>query len=487
MVLEPHQMGGCRVMNVRDYSQDQGLLFPPHLRDLLPDDHQAVIINDIVESLDLNCLYQKVSSEGNPCYHPKMMLKVLIYAYANGIFSSRKIQAALQESVAFIYLAAWQKPDFRTISDFRKNNLAEFRELFGQVVDICKHLGMISLGHIAIDGSKFKANASDKRTYDQGRVQRAISKLVERAEQVDLSEDEVFGAANDGNQIPEQIRGQKSRLEKLRQIKKQLDKSGQKKINATDPDSVFMKTADGIKGAYNGQIAVDESHQVIVAGRVTNEPSDTEQLVPMVEAAQNNIGAIDKLSADSGYSSGENLKAMADRSIDAHIPDANYQGRQRGKQEAPGKGFFPRSRFKRDELHDCFICPAGEKLFFLRLQKVKNKKPVRLYRCRAFKHCALRDECTKSANGRTIAVNAYDDQFRAMRTKLNAPLGKRIYAKRKAIVEPVFGHIKTVLGFCRFHLRGLEKVCGEFVLVCIAHNVRKIINALKAPCCSNAH
>jgi transposase len=291
-------------MNVKEYDQDQGLLFPPHLRDCLADDHPAMIINDVVETLNLSGFYHKISSEGHPAYHPKMMLKILIYAYANGIFSSRKIQAALHESMAFIYLAAWQKPDFRTISDFRQNNLAEFQELFNQVVDICRRLGMISLGHIAIDGSKFKANAADSRTYDQKRVQKAIQELLQQAEQLDQQEDELHGPNNPGVSVPETIRKQKDRLKKLPQIQKQLDQSDREKTNATDPKAVFMKNGDRFRTSYNGQIAVDEN-QIIVAADVTNDPIDLRQLLPMAEQAERRIGPLDKLSADSGYSQGE--------------------------------------------------------------------------------------------------------------------------------------------------------------------------------------
>lgn len=466
-------------MNVKNYDQNQSLLFPPHLRDFLPDDHQAVIINDVVETMDLSCLYCKLSTEGNQAYHPKMMFKILTYAYANGIFSSRKIQKALHESIAFIFLAAWQKPDFRTISDFRKNNLTEFTMLFHQLVDMCARLGMISVGHLCIDGSKFKANASDKKTYDKKRVNDAIDKLLNEANKIDSNEDQIYGANNTGDQIPDKIRRQEDRLKKLNQIKEQLGQSNKEKINSTDPDAVFMKTGHGIKTSFNAQIVVDQKQQVIVAADVTNDPSDTEQLVPMVNQAQQSVGPIDKLSADSGYSNGENLQAMVDKCIDAHIPDANYEASKRGKQDTPGQGLFTRDSFKRDEINDCFICPAGETLSFSRLQKVKNKQPLRLYRCKAFKDCHLQNQCTKSRFGRSITLNAYDAQFKAMRSKLDSAHGKRLYAKRKFIVEPVFGHIKETIGFRNFHLRRLGKVTGEFSLVCIAHNLRKIINALK--------
>ena len=466
-------------MNVKEYNQDQGFLFPPHLRQLLSDDHPALIVNDIVETLDLSCLYQKISSEGNPAYHPKMMLKILIYAYSNGIFSARDIHKALHESIAFMYLAAWQKPDFRTISDFRKNNLAELDNLFCQVVDMCARLGMVSLGHIALDSSKFKANASDKRTYDLKRINKAIDKLLKEASKVDNREDRLFGPELCGDEVPEEIQRQKDRLARLEKIKKELEHRTAEKINATDPDAVFMKTPQGITTSYSGQVSADQSHHVIVAADVTTDPSDNEQLVPMVEKTEKTIGNFDNLSADSGYSSGENLKQLAEKNLDAYIPDANYQGTQRGKQQAPGEPYFPRSKFIRDEAQDCFICPAGEKLTFFRMQKVKNKEPLRMYRCRASKDCPLRDQCTKNTGGRTITLNAYDDHLRAMRTKLDTEYGKRMYAKRKTIVEPVFGHIKETIGFRKFSLRGLQKVSGEFLLVCIAHNIRKIVNALK--------
>jgi len=467
------------LINTRSYDQDQGLMFPPHLRDLLPDDHFAVILNDIVETLNLNCLYKKVPLEGSPSYHPKMMLKVLIYAYSNSIFSSRKIQQALQESVAFMYLAAMHRPDFRTINDFRTKNRGELKNLFQQVVDICKRLGMVCLGHIAIDGSKFKANASDRRTYDKKHIKKEIDRLLEQSDMTDRHEDQLFGSDCDGHQVPAQIKKQKQRLQKLERIKEQLQQSGKAKINETDPDAVFMKARKGVTTSYNAQIAVDETHQIIVASDVCNAPDDTEQLIPMVEKTQAAVGKIDKLSADSGYSSGENLQKVAAKQIDAYIPDANYQGMKRNKQEAPGGNYFPRSRFIRDEANDCFICPAGNLLPFWRIQKGKNKEPLRMYRCLSAADCPLRAQCTKTPHGRSITINKYDKELSIMRSKLETVYGKRIYSKRQMIAEPVFGHIKEVMGFRKFNLRGLKKVRGEFLLICIAHNIRKIANALK--------
>ena len=477
--------GGYILINTRKYCQDQALMFPPHVRDLLPDDHLAVILNDVIETLDLSCIYKKVPLEGSPSYHPKMMLKVLVYAYSSGIFSSRKIQQALEESVAFMFLAAMQKPDFRTINDFRTKHRNELKNLFKQVVDMCTRLGMVSLGHISIDGSKFKANASDRRSYDRKRINKEINRVLKQAELTDRQEDQIFGTDADGREVPPEIQKQKQRIEQLEKIKQDLKQSDKDKINTTDPDAAFMKTKDGIVSAYNTQIAVEQSHQVIVAADVTDEPSDTEQLIPMVEQTQANVGDMDKLSADSGYSSGKNLRKMADKQIDSYIPDANYQGMKRNKQEAPGQPFFPRSRFIRDEARDCFICPAGNELVFWRTQKDKNNETLRMYRCQSAAQCPLRRQCTKSLQGRSITINAYDKELNVMRGKLDTGYGQRIYCRRQAIVEPVFGHIKEVMGFRKFRLRRLKKVQGEFLLVCIAHNIRKIANALKpqnGPC-----
>jgi transposase len=293
-------------------------LFPPSVRNLIADDYICLVINDVVDALDLSCLYNKVAYEGNPPYHPAMMLKMLFYAYTKGIFSSRKIAGAIKEDVCFIFLAAWQKPDFRTISDFRKNNLKELGLLFAQVVLLCQQMGMVRLGHVSIDGTKIKANASDKKTYDRRRIDREIARWLAKSETTDQKEDHQYGKDKTGDELPEGIRDQQQRLQRLNELKAQLEHSGKEKINMTDPDAVFMKTGSGIKTAYNGQAAVDSAHQVIIAADVTSEAADAGQLLPMVDQAEENLSEpIDELSAGAGYSSGENLKALETRKIDA--------------------------------------------------------------------------------------------------------------------------------------------------------------------------
>jgi transposase len=462
-VLEPK--------NVRPYSQSQSLLFPPNLREVIAEDDLCMVVDEIVNSLDLSCLYTKVPSEGNLSYHPKMMLKIFVYAYANGIFSSRKIAKALGENVAFIYLAAWQRPDFRTINNFRNNNLNELDELFVQIVRICQKLKMVKLGHISIDSSRFKANAADRRSYDRKRIEAEIKRLLDQAQKVDEKEDALFGPENSGDELPKEIRDRKGRIEKLKEIRNQLDQEDKEKLNATDTDAVFMKTTAGIKTAYNAQAAVDEHRQVIIAADVTNESYDVDHLVAMVDQVEENTASsVSVLSADAGYSSADNLEQLEARKIDAYIPDDQYQSRLRRKKVAP----FDKDNFGYDQRRDVFICPEGRQLPFVYRQRRNDKGSYRIYQCSGCSECGHFGQCTTNKKGRTVCRRDIDEKVKQMRLKLDSESGKAIYARRKVIVEPVFGQIKAVQGFTDFKLRGLKKVNGEFKLVAIAHNVKKI-------------
>lgn len=460
----------CEPKNLRPYCQNQSLLFPANLLDFIKDDDLCMVVDDVVNNLDLSCLYINIASEGNMAYHPKMMLKILFYAYASGIFSSRNIAKALGENVAFIYLAAWQRPDFRTINNFRKNNLEPIKDLFVQIVRICQQLKMVKLGHICIDGSKFKANAADRKTYDKKRIEREIKRILDQADKQDQQEDDLFGCDKTGDELPQHIRERKQRIEKLKQIQQQLDKEGKKKLNATDTDAAFMKTTGGIKTSYNAQAAVDEDVQVIVAADVTNQPNDLEQLLPMIEQTEQNTDAsIDILSADSGYSSADNLEKLESYDIDAYIPDDTYQSRSRGKKVSP----FDKDNFIYDQSADVFTCPGGKVLKFWYIKR-EPKAVYRVYRCTQCDSCQHFGQCTTSKRGRSIWRRLVDEKIKAMRSKLDSAMGKANYAKRRHIIEPVFGHIKSVLGFTGFSLRGLEKVNAEFKIVAIAHNLKKI-------------
>ncbi|MFC1895127.1 IS1182 family transposase, partial [Thermodesulfobacteriota bacterium] len=308
-------------------------------------------------------------------------------------------------------------------------------------------------------------------TYDSKRIEREIARWMEQAEAVDEQEDQNYGSGKTGDEIPEDIRDRQKRVEKLKELKEQLEQSGRDKINRTDVDAVFMKTNDGIQTAYNAQAAVDAAQQVIIAADVTDEAADAQQLLPMIDQAQENLSKpITQCSADAGYSSGENLKAAEQRDVDAYIPDREYQAQQRGRVIDD----FHKDNFAYDDDRDCYVCVEGHDLPFSHLQKRKDKEPLRVYRGRNCAACPLFGHCTTNKNGRSISRHPYEKELRKMRQKLDSESGKAIYGQRKHVVEPPFGHIKSIMRFTSFMLRGLEKVKGEFKLVSIAHNLRKI-------------
>jgi transposase len=478
-------------LNVRNYNNKEKLLFPACIGDYLSKDHLAWIIDDVVEQLDLNCLYKKVSAVGNPPYHPKMMLKILFYGYATSNFSSRKIARGTETDVAYIFLSGMQKPDFRTISDFRKNNLEELSNLFAQIVKLSKNLGLVELGHISLDSTTIKANASKDNTYDEERFileERAITKkikeLLENAQAVDEKEDKIFGPNLRGDEIPEELRSQEKRLQKLKEAKRLLQEESLKEINLTDADATFQKTRSQIITGYRAEVAVDGKEQVIVACDVTNEANDTKQLIPLIEQVTHNLPEVSegdkvKVSADSGFSSTTNLKELESKTyIDAYIPDVKYQAQQRGNltdEDSP----FHKKHFVYNQEKDVYLCPNHRELTFSYRYIDERGRNLSRYTCHQCQGCKYLSRCTKSTKGRTIKVFDNVNLIYAMRQKLNTADGKRIYSKRKIIPEPVFGNIKHNLRFREFLLRGLKKVKAEFTLIAIVHNILKIARFLR--------
>jgi len=429
----------------RPYSPDQMLLLPPSLRDWLPENHLVYFVSDVVDQLDLSAIeavYEK-DDRGQPPYHPRMMTKILVYAYCVGVFSSRKIQKRLVEDVAFRVLAAGNEPDFRTISDFRKIHLDALQGLFEQVLKLALTAGAIKLGRVALDGSKIKANASKHKAMSYKRMKEEeqnlrteVRELLKQAKAADDEEDDRYGTDQSGDELPEELSRRETRLKKIREAKRvveqrareeaeQANKSneseskavGEQKAvpedkaqyNFTDPESRIMKGADGFVQAYNAQLVVEEGCQLIVAQAVTQEANDKKQTIPMVEAIKEQAEQTpEQLLADSGYCSDENLKILEDTPIDVYIAT----GRQKhGKKSGPCK------------------------------------------------HGPLPQGATRVDN---------------MTRKLQRKAGAAVYAARKAIVEPVFGQIKQARGFRQFLMRGIKKVRGEWALVCATHNILKM-------------
>ncbi len=479
-------------LNVRPYNNKEMLLFPASVGDYLPEDHLAWVIDEVADQLDLTCLYKKVSAIGNPSYHPKMMLKILFYGYATARFSSRRIAAGLESDVAFIFLSGMQKPDFRTISDFRKNNTKELTGIFVQIVRLSKELGLVELGHISLDSTVIKASADRGRFCDkeqlneeEQKIHAKIKELLNAAEETDINEDKVYGADSRGDEIPKELRSHKKRLERIREAKKKLEQESLKEVNITDPDVTFQRQKDGvIKPGYRAEVSIDKKEQVIVACDVINERTDYDELIPLIEQTAENLPEITTkdtviVTADSGYSSMDRLKELETKTyIDAYIPDAIYQGKQNGKVVSEDMPYH-KKHFRYDPQKDVYVCPENKKLGFSRRRREKGGQLCSAYQCKSSRQCRAFGICTNSTAGREIHVYDNSDVLERMRQKLDTAKGKEIYSKRQTIAEPVFGNIKQNLKFREFLLRGLDKVRAEFMLMAIVHNIGKIHKVLR--------
>lgn len=449
----------------KPYEPDEPLILPPDMRTWLPGDHLALFISDVVDALDLSEIADKYyrNHGGQPAYHPAMMLKLLFYGYCVGVRSSRRIELKTYEDVAFRVLSCDTHPDHSRISDFRKRHLPEISGLFVQVLEICKETGLLKLGHVALDGTKLKANASKHKAMSYDRLVKRepelaaeVERLLTEAEALDEREDKKYGKGKRGDELPKELKFKQARLAKIRQAKQALEDQARREAiqagkldaegnpppeggsgaskarpgtptpksqrNFTDPDSRIM--LDGANKAfvqaYNGQIAVDCDSQVIVAADVTQAANDKQQVVPLVEQIEENLGEIpDRVLADNGYFSQDNVEYLATNFMEPMI--APERIKHTDKPSAAPKGRIPKD-----------------------MSVVER-----------------------------------------MRRKFTTKQGKKTYSKRKQSVEPVFGQIKDARGIRAFLLKGLQWVKAEWHLICLTHNILKLWR-LFCPDCGRA-
>lgn len=311
-------------MRFKEYDQNQQFLLPPALQDFIPTEHLARVINEVVEGLDLSELYNRYSDMGCTAYHPQMMLKLLFYGYATGERSSRLVANRTCSDVAYMYLSGMQRPDFRTINRFRKDNIDALKGLFVQIVRLCSARGMVSVGKIAIDGTKLKANASYAKTIKSkdlageiAAIEREIAEILRESNETDAQEDREQGEDSSIYEVPAELSDKQKLKEKLETAKKELAQCGHKDINLTDMESRTMLHR-GFRPvpSYNGQAAVEEKSGVIVAAEVSDNPADYWGLKAMVEQVEENVGQRpENVLADSGYDSYENLGYLKETRI----------------------------------------------------------------------------------------------------------------------------------------------------------------------------
>ena len=444
----------------RAFAPEQDLLLPPSLDEWLPADHLARFIAELVdEHLDLSRIHASYKEgRGAPPYDPRLMVRILLYGYTTGVRSSRALEAACVDVVAFRWLAAGQGPDFRSIARFRRRHLSALGHLFVQALALCQAAGMVKLGRVALDGTKLRANASRRKAMSYARMSEKekilaaeVSELLAQAEQIDKAEDARFGKGSRGDELPEQLRRRESRLAKIRQAKQALEDEARERAEAaarqkaaakgededttaqrvadavgkavpgpkaqrnfTDPASRIMKTSDGaFHQCFNGQVVVDEAHQVIVAAQVSDCAADVANLIPMTKQTTSNTGVVPReVLADAGYCSADNLDQAAE-----------------------------------------MTAASGTK-FFIATGRSKHDAPL---------PASPRGRIRKDATPRE-----------RMARKLTTKRGRASYARRKVIVEPVFGQMSILQNAKQLLLRGLDGARGEWLLLAACHNLRKL-------------
>jgi len=464
--------------NFRTYDQYQTTVLPTNIGDLISLNHPARIINDVFDNLDYAEFYTQYPIEGAPAYHPIAMLKGIFYSMFTGSYSSRKIANRFHYDIVVMYLSASQKPDYRTISRFLKRFSNVIEDLFQQVVKLCIRLGLVGMNNVAFDGTKIKANASVKKTYDMERCNKIIKKCLEEIRKLDELEDAELGDSN-GEIIPANLVEPKARKEKIQELIKQIDEmeqiktvltqTGKKSINTTDPEANLMKNGGNIEPAYNAQLAVDSANGVIVTAYVTGEQNDTQQFIEAYESVVKITGMTPKaVTADAGYASYEVLQYLSDNNIDGYIPDTRMRIENAGKSKK-----LPKSQFVYNIETDEYTCPGGRTLHFSGNQKTRKGESKKKYTTDC-KDCPLHGKCTKSKH-RTITRHPLEHLQDTMRKKLMSDAGKAIYNERMYTVENVHADVKYNDKCCEFSVRAKNNANSQLLLYSILHNLKKIV------------
>lgn len=472
--------------------KDQNWLLPPNISEMIPKDHVCFLIEAFVNEQDFSSFDIKYSGSGHPAYHPRIILKLLIMGILDKIRSSRRLARNARENIVYMYLSEKLSPDFRTISDFRKNNPKIIKQIFQHTVTLAKSEGMLDLSHLSTDGTKLKANASNRKVLSKQELEfllNFVDKELEKWSKQDSLENDFFKEVRGNDQLPKSSQKKmrnavkyyikalkekgdsfKSNLEKnLKNAELELLDKDLKRVNIVDPESRFMLSKKGkVEFSYNPQITT-EKNGFIIANDVCNDAIDTRQLKPQVIQTIENLKGIPnnvKWSFDNGYLEGSNINFLNSKNIDSYI----------ACQKDSKSELYSKSKFKYDNNSDVYICPENMILSFKSegFDKTK-KKNIRLYKSNSCKLCKKQKKCTKRKDGiRIIKRFEYEQDMDFMKKKMKTNKAKEIYKFRKQIVEFVFGDFKENKGIVTFLTKSLETVQTEFNLMSISNNLSKI-------------
>jgi transposase len=454
--------------------RSQTLLFPERLEDYIAAENPVRFLEAFVGSLDLHALgfaKARCAPTGRPPYDPAVLLKLYLYGYLHRVRSSRQLEAECHRNVELLWLLGKLAPDFKTIADFRKDNLNPLKAVARQFTLLCRKLELFGGELLAIDGSKFRAVNSRDQNFNAAKLQelmeRADARLAEYLEQLDACDAaEPNAAALSPQELAAKIAALQEKRDWHQELLDQLD-AAQKQISTTDPDTRKMPTAHGMVVGYNAQIAVDAKHKLIAADDVTNDVTDLGQLANVALEAKENLAiAHADVLADTGYYNASEVARCMEHGLTPFIPKADTSANT-------ARGLYGKSQFHYDAARDVYQCPAGSELTY-RFSTYELGRELKYYRARGCARCPLKAQCTRNKANRTITREANEHLMEAMAQRMKQQPAK--FRLRKALVEHPFGTLKRWFGYTHFLLKGLTKVRTEWSLMTLAYNLKRVLN-----------
>jgi transposase/flagellar biosynthesis chaperone FliJ len=481
----------------KEYNQNQRFLFPPSLEDMIPATHPVRVISEIIDSIDMDIIIKKYKDRGATGYHPRMLLKVLIYSYLNNVYSSRRMEACVKENIHFMWLAGMAQPDHHTLNRFRSERLRNIlKEVFSQIVLLLVDSGHVSLKEVYTDGTKIESPAN-RYSFVWGKsIQRSRDRIKQQLQELWRYSQKIAAKEKGDNTPPDfdkiDSRHVKQTIDKIDAALKdnpQVSKEVKQKLNYAKqhwPDKLrqyttFMRMKEDymkngqLKPGYNVQISTN--NQYVVNYSLHPNPGDTKTLIPHLEQHKKLYKSMPEVQVtDAGYSSEENYQYLDKHNIEAYIKPTDFDRKQkRNWQPNP----FATDQLEYNAVKDEYICPSGKPMKHTSQQKNKERgflKTYTFYQAKGCKNCPLRESCHKQKGNRLIKVNHKGRQLKEQAyQRLKTEQGIYYRKKRPADVEPVFGNIKCNKNFKRFLLKGIDKTEIEWGLLCIAHNLKKFV------------
>jgi transposase len=461
----------------------QQVMFPETVDEYVSADNPVRVIDAFVDELDMSKLgFERAVSavEGRPAYDPRDLLKLFIYGYLNRTRSSRRLEREAHRNLEVIWLMRKLRPDHKTIAEFRRKNAKALKRVGREFVLLCAKLKLFGAELVFVDGSKFRAVNSKDRNFTKGKLKALLSRIdaqiegyLAEVETQDAAEAEKPGATD--AQLAEKLKALRERKERYEDLQKRLEESGESQVSLTDADSRLMKSQGDMKVCFNAQIAVDAKHHLIVADDVTNEVNDEWQLAPMALAAKEALGVETlEVAADAGYHVGTQVVECEANGITPYAP----KPKSSSKNEA--EGLYTKEAFTYSAERNAYQCPAGQWLALSTQTVVKGRTLSYYANWQACAGCPLRAQCTKGKQGRRIMRTPEEERLEAMAGRLKER--PELMLQRKSSVEHPYGTMKWTWDGYYFLVKGLKQVGGEFSLMTLAYNLRRVLSLLGVEC-----